>query len=44
MTEGSRIGRGNRAAQTEARQIVKESVENRGAWHEGQGPAVQCKA
>jgi hypothetical protein len=44
MTEGSMIRRGDRAAQAEARQIVKESVENRGAWHEGQGPAVKCEA
>jgi hypothetical protein len=37
---GSRTGRGDRAAQAEARQIVKESVENRGAWREGQGWAM----
>jgi hypothetical protein len=41
---GSRIGRGDRAAQAEARQIVKESVENRGAWCEGQGWAVPYEA
>jgi hypothetical protein len=41
---GSRIGRGDRAAQAEARQIVKESVENRGTRREGQGGAVPCEA
>jgi hypothetical protein len=30
--------RGDGAAQAEARQIVKELVEYRGAWREGQGP------
>jgi CRISPR/Cas system Type II protein with McrA/HNH and RuvC-like nuclease domain len=34
----------DRAAEAEARQIVKESVENRGAWREGQGSAVPCEA
>jgi hypothetical protein len=43
-TEGLRIGRGDRAAQAEARQIVKESVENWGARREGQGWAVPCEA
>jgi len=36
--------KGDRAAQAEARQLVKESVENREAWREGQGWAVPCEA
>lgn len=34
--EESRIERDDQAAQAEARQTVKEPVENWGAWREGQ--------